>query len=556
MNHWFGVPALAGLLPSNYLKAERQTHSFLDSSSRLKPASSPRVRAEHPIPRLIRRWPFLLLIIACLSCAQAEAAVINVTTNDSYSRIESAQPGDEVVIAPGTYAFRVYLTKQATAAAPIIIRAADPANPPVWDFGSTLVENAPGSYTAGDRGRGGWQFSGASNYRLSGIVFRHCRTASNNSAGIRYYNTTTNLYLKNCVFSLNDNGLTGGTQDSSATVEFCEFNANGNTNASLSAPTHNIYVYGGYLAMRYCYVHDSVQGENFHIRCRSATLEYNWFARARNYEGDLMTDDDFSGAGPFNQTLTLRGNVFVQNSLPGNHSQVIAIYNDAGLANLTLSVRALYNTFVGVNTNSAFVHVSNADGTRMTAEISDNIISGTKTPVLVENSGAATVTGVNNWLQTNASIGTLTGSVRSAAAGFRNAAAADYTLVPNSACIAAADASVYGLPGREYFRNEATNRLWRVRAAARDLGAFESTTASDPVGPYDPEPLPQLSIAASGASAAVSWLLFAQDFELEQSDLNGTIAWTPAPYGLGTNATGVTASVPLDASKGFLRLRR
>ena len=41
-----------------------------------------------------------------------------------------------------------------------------------------------------------------------------------------------------------------------ATVEFCEFNANGNTNASSSSPTHNIYVYGGYLTMRYCYVHD------------------------------------------------------------------------------------------------------------------------------------------------------------------------------------------------------------------------------------------------------------------------------------------------------------
>src|SRR5207302_9749677 len=138
-------------------------------------------------------------------------------------------------------------------------------------------------------------------------------------------------------------------QNSQATVEFCEFNANGNTNASVSSPTHNIYVYGGYLTLRYCYVHDSAQAENFHIRCRSATLEYNWFARAAIYEGDLMTDDDFSGAGPFSQSMILRGNVLVQNPLPGNHSQVIAIYNDAGLTNLTLSLQAIYNTFAGVN---------------------------------------------------------------------------------------------------------------------------------------------------------------------------------------------------------------
>ena len=160
-----------------------------------------------------RRAVLNLVLSVWLIGGRASAAVINVAPGDTYTKIESANPGDEVVIAPGTYAFRVYLTKQATAANPIVIRAQDPANPPIWDFGTTLVENAPGSYTAGDRGRGGWQFSGARNYRLSGIVFRNCRTASFNSAGIRYYNGTTNLYLKDCRFILNDNGLTGGTQN-------------------------------------------------------------------------------------------------------------------------------------------------------------------------------------------------------------------------------------------------------------------------------------------------------------------------------------------------------
>jgi hypothetical protein len=418
------------------------------------------------------------------------------------------------------------------------------------------VESAPGSYTAGDRGRGGWQFSGARNYRLSGIGFRNCRTAAFNSAGIRYYNGTTNLYLKDCRFALNDDGLTGGTQNSEATVEFCEFNANGNTNASVSSPTHNIYVYGGYLTMRYCYVHDPVQGQNFHIRCRSAALEYNWFARANSYEGDLMTDDDFSGAGLFTQTLTLRGNVIVQKSSPLNNSQVIAIYNDGGLANLTLNVRALYNTFVGNGGSAAFVHVSNADGTQMNAEISDNIISGTTRPALVEDSVHGTVTGVNNWLKTNAIAGTLTGSVQSAAPGFRNAGVNDYAPAPNSVCIGAASASVYGLPGKEYYLNEATNRLWRVRGGAADLGALESTSTNSPVGPYDPAPLPRLNIAPSGANAVVSWPLFAADFQLDQSDLANPISWSQTPYGTVTNATNIAVSVPAGTGRSFLRLRR
>jgi len=486
----------------------------------------------------------------------SEAAIINVTTNDTYAKIEGANPGDQVFIAPGTYAFRVYLTKQATPTNRIVIAALDSSNPPVWDFGTTLVENAPGSYTAGDRGRGGWQFSGAQNYNLSGIIFRHCRTATFNSAGIRYYNGTTNLYVKDCVFTLNDNGLTGGTQYSEATVEFCEFNANGNTNASLSSPTHNIYVYGGLLTMRYCYVHDSVQGENFHIRCQNSTLEYNWFARANNYEGDLMSDDDFSGAGPFAQAMTLRGNIFVENSLPGNHSQVVALYNDAGLTNLTLSLQMIYNTFVGVNTNSAFVHVSNATGTQMNAEISDNIIYATKTPVLIEDTNAATVTGFNNWIQTNATAGSLTGSVQSASPGFNNPAAKDYTLVNGSVCIGAANAAVLGPPGREYFQNEILNGRWRIRPTARDLGAFGSANTNLPVGPYDPAPLPQLGIVRAGPNVVVSWPLFAQDFQLYESDLGNPITWSLAPYPYVTNATGVFETLPMSASRAFFRLKK
>jgi hypothetical protein len=484
------------------------------------------------------------------------ASLINVTTNDTFAKIEGANPGDQVLIAPGTYSFRVYLTKQATPTNPIVIRALDPTRATIWDFGTTLVENAPGSYAAGDRGRGGWQFSGAHNYTLSGIVFRRCRTASFNSAGIRYYNGTTNLVIKDCVFNQNDNGLTGGTQNSQATVEFSEFNANGNTNASLSAPTHNIYVYGGDLTLRYCYLHDSVQGENFHIRCRNSVLEYNWFARAQNYEGDLMTDDDFSGTGTFLQTMTLRGNVFVQNALPGNHSQVVALYNDGGLANLTLSLNMLYNTFIGANTNAALVHVSNADGTKMVADLSNNIIYGTRTPVLIENSAAATVTGANNWLQTNSAAGPFSDSVRSASPGFLNPGAGDYHLLNNSPCVSAANGAVYGLPGKEYFQNEKTNRLWRIRDAARDLGAFESTSTNAPIGPYDPVPVPKLGVGLNGANASLSWPLFAQDFQLVHSDFGLALNWTPSSSSPTTNLTNVSMNVPLNAQGSLFRLQQ
>ena len=236
----------------------------------------------------MRRLLFALatVLLAALS-RPAAAATINVVPGDSYAKIEAAGPGDEVVIAPGTYAFRVQLTKAAPAGQPIVIRAQDPSRPPVWDLSSTLVENAPGSYTAGDRGRGCWQLSGATNVHISGLVITGCHNAGANSAGLRYYNGATGIVLSDVVFRDNDNGLTGGTQDSELTALFCEFDGNGTLLASSSAPSHNIYIYGGTFALRYSYVHDPIQGQNFHIRAKQAVLEYNWFARAKSYAGDL-----------------------------------------------------------------------------------------------------------------------------------------------------------------------------------------------------------------------------------------------------------------------------
>src|SRR2546421_211021 len=77
--------------------------------------------------------------------------------------------------------------------------------------------------------------------------------------------------LRDCLFKPNDNGLTGGSQDSTAVVEFAEFDSNGNTNAA--SPTHNIYVYGGTFTMRYSYLHDPAQAQNFHVRATQALIE-------------------------------------------------------------------------------------------------------------------------------------------------------------------------------------------------------------------------------------------------------------------------------------------
>jgi hypothetical protein len=422
----------------------------------------------------------------------ARAAVITVSPadgNTAYTKIEGAGPGDEVVIAPGTYTFRVYLTGQGTAAAPITIHAQDPAHPPVWDPGSTLVDDLPGSYTAGDKARGCWQVSGGTHYVIESIVIQNCHASDDDSAGLRYYNATSALEIKDVLFKDNDNGLTGGTENSDATVEFCEFDGNGNLAASSSSPTHNAYIYGGTFAMRYSYLHDPIQGQNLHCRAVSSTIEYNWFDRAKSYVGDLMTSDDYANhpSGTLAQSMTLRGNVIIQTAAQQNDSQIFAVYNDeASGSPVSFSVTALYNTVVGAGGHAAFIHLSNADGTTMSATLHDNVVSGTSVPVLVETASAATVAGTNNWIQTGAAATGLTASVSGASPGFTNAGADDFTLAAGSACIGAADTSVTGLPTDEYYENETVTREYRPRASAKDLGAFEHDTAGPGIGPYGP----------------------------------------------------------------------
>ena len=307
--------------------------------------------------------------------------------------------------------------------------------------------------------------------------------------------------MRDCVFRGSDNGLTGGTQDSEITVEYSEFDGNGTLAASSSAPSHNIYIYGGTLTLRYSYVHDPVQAQNFHIRASAAVIEYNWFARAKSYEGDLMTDDDLSGTSAVRQTMLLRGNVILQGAQPNNNSQVIAVYNDGGVAGLSFSVRLVNNTFVGNGGHAALVHLSNADASAMSAELVNNIVSGTSVVTLVEDSANATVTGTNNWIVTGASAAGLSASMAGADPGFTNAASKNFTLAAGSGAIGQAAAAA-DLPDSEYYRDEQVARQSRARASAKDLGAFESTTASAPTGPYG-SPTTNPPDASADASPAI-----------------------------------------------------
>jgi MYXO-CTERM domain-containing protein len=198
--------------------------------------------------------------------------------------------------------------------------------------------------------------------------------------------------------------------------------------------------------------------------------------------------------GPCTQNMLLRGNLILQGN-PANKGQVVAMYNDTGVTGVTMHLRMVNNTAVLGFANSNLVHVSNADGTTMTAEISNNLLSGGK-PYLIENTGKGTVSGTNNWMPTGTTPGALTATVFGTSP-FKNAGAKDYTLAMGSNAIGAAGQGVTGLPDREYFQDEVTARMYRLRASAKDIGAFESTTTGAGIGPYDVAPMPDGGITGN-----------------------------------------------------------
>ncbi len=444
------------------------------------------------------RAPSLLaLVVLIVLPTTAEAKLISVTTADNWVKIESAVAGDVVEVAPGTYKFRVMLSKTGSASNPITIRAKDPKNRPIWDLSGQAVASWPGSYTAPDKNRGAWQIKGGY-YVISGIVFKNAQDKS--SAGIRAVNCGP-VRIHDCVFDGNTNGITGSSSD--LVVEFSEFNDNGKKPPVTGNMTHNLYIYGGKFTLRYSYLHDPVEGQNFHVRAADALLEYNWITRPASYPGDIMTCENQcggTGTNPITQKMLLRGNVIIQGS-PSNTSQIIALLDDANGPSSDstgqcskMALTMINNTVIATPKSGGTHKLVNMRNDSIDTDVvlHNNIfyqmgeLAAPYTPSLTNWS----VTGSNNWVMTAATInGTLTGTIKGSSPGFVNASSKDYHLTSSSACLNKA-AALSGLPVKEYYLNEVTKLQYRLRATAKDLGAFEFGNTAAAVGPYGTTPPP------------------------------------------------------------------
>lgn len=409
-----------------------------------------------------------------------------MTPDDDYSILEGARAGDVVEVQPGTYRFRVFLSADGTESEPIIIRAADTSNPPVWDLSGMLAENFPGSSTRGDRGRGCWQVTG-DHYQISSIVMQGCTTESGNAAGVRAIDTES-LVLRDMVFRDNEVGLSGNGENT--LVEHCEFSGNGRRS---SPPQHNTYIYGGSITMRHNYMHDTRGGQNLHIRAVTSVIEYNWIARASNYEVDMMTNQ----SGADTQDMLFRGNVLISGESPENGGQIFALHNDSGHSNLTLNLRLIGNTIiVQGGGNPALINARDDVLAGASVEMHNNVVVGTN-QILRTREDSVEASGSQNWLPMGDNADWLTGTITGASPGFEDGLG----YVPG------AESALVGMaaPGfeleRETFGGESEPMRFRFRGTTLDIGAFEHTTNGPSFGANDDAMAPPAGDAGPGADA-------------------------------------------------------
>jgi hypothetical protein len=443
---------------------------------------------------------FVCVFMLFLPISFAELISIDTSMSDvgALTAMESAEAGDIIEIAPGNYKFRVNFANAGTEENPIIIRALDPNNRPVWDFEGDDPADSPGTLTGGDRGRAAWQFRGsdwgdASHYTISDIVFTGAHMSSGDSAGIRLLGAS-DISVRNCIFEDNDNGIQGWGEN--ILFEYCEFFNNGAPN--IEGYSHNIYTHGGSFIFRYCHIHDPEDGQNFHMRTTNALLAYNLIENAGSYMGDLMTNTNTKErikGEPITQTLTLLGNIIIEDGDTRNDGQIFVTYNDQEWPQTSFIFNIYYNTFIGDGNIDGLVHITDRSGTvNQEFYLYNNIFYGTPNPLRVDIDSGYTLVSENNWWQGTVSDYSdysqyMSNSFFGSNPGFTDLNAEDYTLTSSAEVKNIADETIGNIPTQEYYGSGSTQMKYRARENTNDLGALESTTDTEILG-YVPDNIP------------------------------------------------------------------
>ena len=445
----------------------------------------------------------LLALLLIPLCAHAKHYTLGPEDPAGYLVLEAARAGDEVLIQPGTYQYRVALSQ--TDPGKVILRAADPANPPVWDMTGVDLTTAPGSDTTPGYDSRCWHVVG-SHYDLFGIVVRGCA-----AFGVQVENGASDITFTQWEWDSNSTGLLGYANG--LVVEYAY--VHDNTGKGLA-------IYGGSLDLRYSVVRDN--GFNLIGEAATSLIEYNFFGHTTGFQGfyapctvDCLGD---SSLPPVVQPVTFVGNIFDVGQ-QGNNSQIFNVYRDTGdgydpvdLSGRTsgLAITMAYNTVLGnaANSNAIMwnIDVENVAGTM---ELDDNVFLNLQQPMDTYDRPGMTwdFAGTNNWLGTMTDPTGLTGSLMGDDPSFADPGTEDYRPSATSPLRGAAEPGVSVVPTKEYDLTETFTGLYRDRAAATDIGAFQFGTSGPgiaaPIPDFPDAGIPTQPAAPSRLDLGVAW---------------------------------------------------
>jgi hypothetical protein len=317
----------------------------------------------------------------------AFAATHEVSDLDALTALvqHTAEPGDVIVLDAGTHYFkadRIRVERSGTPEAPIIIRGADGPRP-VIDAEQTNVMRCifnvkPGVHDV--------VFEHLEMRNARGKRFPDRRTYGTNACAI-YFEGSSNITVRDCYVHHCEVGMFATHDADCILIENCEIAYNGTLAKEEHKKTHNFYFCAVRQMVRGCYIHHSIEGENFKSRAANTIFANNWVDEDAVYS--VAVD-----SGGEKNTLWV-GNVIMKRTEPGHgQGRLLGVGDGTGTARGTLVV--LGNTLVTVFPRDFYLFTEKSS----TADVVliNNVCVGPG-EVFLDGNGKGSVTGSHNWLQ-------------------------------------------------------------------------------------------------------------------------------------------------------------
>lgn len=239
---------------------------------------------------------------------------INITPmmsiTDSIMAIEAAGAGDEVIIAPGTYKFRVFIAGGKNP----LIKALDANNKPIFDYTGQNCDLYPGTLTTWLK-RYGWVIQGSP--VIESIIIKGARYSGSSGVSAGVFVGPDTMYAEPApIASFPDHITLNGVEISdcddgiSGTAKLLELNGcklYGNGLPGVITGRHNIYCQGGTLLVKNSTFDNAVSGSHINARAKALIVEDSTFGTFGAFPINVLTPKaDMTNGVAFTQTATFR----------------------------------------------------------------------------------------------------------------------------------------------------------------------------------------------------------------------------------------------------------